>query len=310
MAKTKETAVAAIPPLVITPDKGLPIDGNFAQILGYLKLRGKEVAKMRLTEDSLDKAKLIKREAAAYRKGVEEKLKTTVELLFDGPKAVLKSRVQDLFDAIDQIEQTAASVLDKVEERRVADLNKAYAAYQEEFQRLYRLSDDRLAQVELRKWYYNKTPADNEKKAKLDMEQQFMQLKKRQDDYASDVRMIQTLCGEDQRLSVQLYIDMLEHSSVSAIAGRVAVEKQRLAALDTAQAEPEEAPADEPEPEAAQADTEEGFPEQMSEKALVVRYPQRHAEQVALFVKELKKLGVIVKELKPGETYFAAKEAA
>jgi hypothetical protein len=327
MAKAKNVAdtsvaLAVIPPLVITPEKTLPVDGNFAAILGYLRLRGKEVAKMKLTEANVDKAKLIKKEASAYRKGVEEKLKTTIELLFDGPKAVLKSKAQDLFDAIDQIEQAATSVLDKIEDSRVADLNKAYEAYKEAFQKEYQLDSDSIALIELRKWYYNKTPVGNEKKAKEDLEQQFKDLKKRQDERAADVKMIQTLCKDDPRLSERLYVEMLERASASVVAEKIAEEKQRLAALDAPFPDgPDEEPEDAPEEEAAAAkenivdiasklDFQSDFPNRMAEKAFLMRYPCDCGDQITTLFELLKKFNVTTKALKSGETYVAQEGAA
>jgi hypothetical protein len=232
MAKAKEAEREALPPLVITPEKGLPVGGNFQAILGYLTLREKEVARMKLSEDSLDQAKLIKKEAAAYRKAVEDRLKTAIALLFDGPKDVLKAKAQELFKAIERIESSAEKVLDQAEEARVADLNLAFESYKESFQALYRLGDDDLAAIEFRKWYYNKTPPGNEKKAKDDLEQQFKDRRKAIDAHVADVEMIQALCDADQRLSFQSWLDRLEHVPASVVAKEIAVEKERLAGLD------------------------------------------------------------------------------
>jgi hypothetical protein len=232
MAKAKEAERAALPPLVITPEKGLPVDGNFQAILGYLTLREKEVAKMKLSEDNLEQAKLIKKEAGAYRKAVEERLKTAIALLFDGPKDVLKSKAQELFKAIERIESAAGAAIDKVEEDRVADLNQAFEAYKTTFQEVYQLDERRLGLIELRKWYYNKTPPGNEKKAKDDLERQYQDLKKEQDDYAADVLLIRGLCADEPRLNEQAWVNRLDRISASVIAGEIAAEKARLAELD------------------------------------------------------------------------------
>jgi hypothetical protein len=245
MAKAKEAVVATLPPLVITPEKGLPVDGNFQAILGYLTSREKEVAKMKLSEDNLEQAKLVIKEAGAYQKAVEERVKTTIALLFDGPKDVLKSKAQELYSAISRLKSSAELVIDKVEEDRVADLNRAYGAYKESFQALYHLDERRLAVIELRKWYYNKTPPGNEKKAKDDLEQQFKDLKKEQDDHEADVKMVRLLCADEQRLNVQTWIDRLNSVSVSFIAEEIAEEKRRLAGLDKPAAEEREQGEDE-----------------------------------------------------------------
>jgi hypothetical protein len=258
MAKAKAAEQAVLPPLVITPEKGMPVDGNFQQILGYLKLREKEVAKMGLSEDNIEQAKLVKKEAGAYRKAVEERLKTTIALLFDGPKDVLKSKAQELFNAIGRIESAAEKALDKVEEDRVADLDRAFDAYQESFQAVYQLDDQRRSLIEKRKWYYNKTPPGNEKKAKDDMELQFQDLKNEQDRHESDVKMVRALCADEPRLNVQTWIDRLKSVPVSFIAEELVMEKERLAELDKPAAS--EPPEPEPEPDEDEyEDEDEGY---------------------------------------------------
>jgi hypothetical protein len=324
-AKEKEQAAlsgqAALPPLVITPEKGLPVDGNFQAILGYLKIREKEVAKMKLSEDNLEQAKLIKKEAVAYRKAVEERLKTAIALLFDGPKDVLKSKAQELFIAIERIESAAEKALDKVEEDRVADLNRVFESYKKTFQERHGLDDERCESVELRKWYYNKTPAGNEKKAKDDLEQQYKDIKNAQDRYDADVEMVRGLCADEPRLNVQAWIARLEMVSVSFIAGEIAVEKARLAALDAPVADEDEDPEPDPAPEpdiAAEAERapelrigtlsdiavfKTDFPGRTSKKRFELEYPCDMGELITALFKELRQHGVTTRALKEEEVF-------
>jgi hypothetical protein len=329
MAKAKAAEQAALPPLVITPEKGMSVGGNFQAILDYLKLREKEVARMKLSEDNLDQAKLVIKEAGAYQKAVEERVKTMIALLFDGPKDVLKSKAQELYNAISRLKSSAEQVLDKVEEGRVADLNRAFSAYKETFQALYQLGEQELGRLELRKWYYNKTPPGNEKKAKDDLEQQFKDLKDAQDRRESDIKLVQALCVDEPRLNVQTWIDRLKLAPVSAIVTELAVEKERLAALDKpADSEDQE----EPEPDEAEdedededADVGEGygpvaaqapapaldsdilarmaafetdFPGRTLKKSFELEYPCDMGDLVTELFKELRRLSVVARVLR------------
>jgi hypothetical protein len=316
MAKAKEKEQAALPPLVITPEKGMPVDGNFPQILEYLKRRAKEVAKMNLSEDNLEQAKLVKKEAGAYRKAVEERVKTTIALLFDGPKDVLKSKAQELYNAIGLLESSAEKVIGEVEENRVADLNRAYELYKEEFQALYALSDKSLAAIEFPKWYYNKTPPGNEKKAKDDLEQQFKDRKRAQDDHEASVGMIRSMCADEPRLNVQGWLDRFEiTSSMALVAQEIVAEKERLAELDRPVAEPEDEEADEVEaagfaPVAARAPTlrigvpesivsfQTDFPGRTLKKRIELEYPCDMGDQITELFKELRRSGVVARVLK------------
>ena len=310
MAKAKQTTESAgMPPLVITPAKGLPIDGNFTQILGYLKLREKEVARMKLSEDSVEQAKLVKKEAAAYRKAAEERLKTAIALLFDGPKDLLKSKARGVFDAIDRIESAAAKVLDTVEERRVADLNQAFEAYRAEFQERYQLNDRSLGSVTFPKWYYNKTPSNNEKLAKDDLEQQFAKLRKAQNAKEADIKMIRRLCADDLRLDVESWVERLERESVSELAEKIAAEKRRLAAVSVPEEPDEEEESEEPEAAAAGESPRMAvpagivnfvpdFPGRTKKRAIVIEYPCEMDDLLNELFQELRKYHITAKEAK------------
>lgn len=323
IAPAKETKeVAVIPVLEITPVEGMPIDGNFSVILSYLQRREKEIAKMKLTEDNIDQVKLIKKEATAYRTKIKDKLDNTVKLLFDSPKAVLKSRVQELFTAIENIEGTADKVLDKLEEDRIADLNKVLDAYKASFQEKYKLEEKYLSQVEYPKAYFNKT--QEEKASKTDLEAQFIRLKKEQDAYAANVRLIKMTCKDEPRLNVQLFLEMLETKDVATITEQIIEEKQRLDGLDAEDAKDTEESQGEDggeeaagEPEAAtdQKTTILGiastlnfatdFPGRTNKKQFELEYPCDTSEAITELFQLLRPFGIITREIRqPAEVAF------
>jgi hypothetical protein len=298
MAKMVNDAVA-MPPLVITPDRGLAADGNFQQILGRLKLREREVAKMKLTEDNVEQAKLIKKEAGAYRKAAEERLKNAVELLFDGPKAVLKSKAQEVFSAIDRIESSALAVLDKIEANRVEDLTRAFDSYRDDFQERYQLNEETWEKIAYPKWYYNKTPADNEKKAKDDLEELFKKLKQQQDALESDKTMIKSLCADDDRLDVDMYLKLLGQEPASSVAARITAQKELLTRLGEEDA-PVQTKIGLP---ISVLSFQTDFPGKTLKKRIELEYPYDMGDEITEVFRALRKSGVKVRSLKE-ETVF------
>jgi hypothetical protein len=315
---------AGAPTLALTPTRSVAVDGNFDRVLSYLTARAQQIDMMELTEDNVEQAKLIKKEALWYQKDLDKRLGETVERLFDGPKAALKLRMSPLYEVINRIAGRAAGVLDAIEAERKAGLGKAYEAYIADFQKAYGLDEERLGGIELRKWYYNKTPADNELQAKRDIEEQFKEAKRSQDAHAADVRMIEALCEGEPRLNSALWIEQLDGAAASAVAHKIMLEKQRLAELDAAKAAAElgavkaaaEAGALDDEDD-DEEDGEDGptaaslgmaeivsklpdksdFPGRMLEKAVVLRYPCDYGDAITELFRELKKHGITVRAL-------------
>jgi hypothetical protein len=315
------------PALALTPTRSVAVDGNFDRVLGYLTARAQQIDMMELTEDNVEQAKLIKKEALWYQKDLDKRLDETIERLFDGPKAALKLRMIPLYDVINRIAGRAAGILDAIEAERKAELGRAYEAHLAGFQKKYGLDETRLAGIELRKWYYNKTPADNELRAKRDLEEQFKEAKRRQDDSAADVQMIESMCEGDPRLNSKLWVEQLASASASAVARKIMLEKQRLAELDAARAAAEldaakaaaEAAAlddkeDEDEEDVSEAASigmaeivsklpdKSDFPGRMTEKALVLRYPCDYGDAITELFRELKKHGITARELPSANT--------
>jgi hypothetical protein len=229
MPKTKEE-ITDVPALVITPDKAPVISGNYAAIEAVLEKWSKKVASMKLTEDNLDEVSSIKRAAVAVRNQIDAKVDTAKKLLFNDPKKIFEARMKSLYALVASVEGAADKVLGKLEEERVAGINEVIDHYVNKFQAQYNLDEEHLARVERKKSYYNKTA--EEKMRKDDLEQQFKDLKKGQDAYAANIRLIKATCKEEPRLNVQHWIDRLRYDDVATITEAVIAEKQRLRELD------------------------------------------------------------------------------
>jgi hypothetical protein len=229
MAKTKEE-VTSVPALIVTPEKAPVVSGNFEQIETYLQNWRKQVSKMKMTEENIEKVRVIKKEASQYRNSLTKIQSDIKKLYFNDPKAVFDTKMGVLLAVIGEVETAADKVLEIEERERVARINEVLDHYVHKFQALYDLDEEHLSRVERKKSYYNKTA--EEKARKDDLERQFKDLKKDQDAYAANIRLIKATCKEEPRLNVQHWIDRLRYDDVATITEAIIAEKQRLRDLD------------------------------------------------------------------------------
>ena len=238
MAKMKEEITTEqngyeVPALIIAPDKPTLVTGNFEEIEKTLTKWAKKVSKMALTVDNLDEVQAIKKAAVAVRNQLDAKVEAAKKVLFNDPKKIFEARMKALFTLIAAVESETAAVLDKVEAERRDCINEVLDHYRVEFQKQYKLDEEHFAQVEYRKNYYNK--GMEEKLRKDDLEQQFKDLKKKQDAYEANVRLIISSCKDEVRINVERYIRDLVTSDVATIIEEIQKEKERLTGIDTTQ---------------------------------------------------------------------------
>ena len=299
-----------IPALVVTPKIPTSIEGNFKDIENYLRKREKEVSTLELTEKNIVLVKSIKSEAVNYRRRAEEILKEVRQRLFKDPDALLKAKVQPIFDLIASIETRTDEVLDKKEAERIADFTKVLDIYKNQFQEKYHLSEKYLSRVMYKKQYYNKTAV--EKESKVDLETQFLLLHKEEKVYEASVRLITMTCKDDPRLNTALYIKMLDDEDSSTIMEKIEAEKKRLAAVDVPA---QEAPA----PVATETvttgttvlgitdglDFSTDFPGRMKTVRVEISYPCDTGDALTDVFKRLKEqYGIKIKLLKEEEVVF------
>jgi hypothetical protein len=235
MAKAKkdteaEPQVYDVPALVITPEKAPAVTGNYNAIEAVLEKWSAKVLSMTLTEDNLDEVLSIKKAAVAVRGQIDTKVDATKKALFNDPKRIFEARMKSLYALVAKVEGAADEVLGKLEQERVDGINEVLEHYIEKFQEQYDLDGERLDRIERKKSYYNKTA--DEKARKDDIEQQFKDLKKEQDTYAANIRLIKMTCGDEPRLNVDRYVRDLAVSDVATVVEEINAEKQRLRELD------------------------------------------------------------------------------
>jgi hypothetical protein len=229
----KKEQAASVPALVVTPEKAPAVSGNFEQIEKYLRKWRERVSEMEMTEDNMAQVRLIKKEAGAYRNSLTKIQNEVKKTYFNDPKSVFEASMGRLLGIVGEVERAADQVLEIEEQERIDGVNEVIDDYIERFQKKYSLDEARLARVERKKSYYNKTA--EEKARKDDIEQQFKGLKKAQEADAANIRLIKSACKDEPRLNEQHWIDRLQYGDVASVAEEIAAEKERLRALDAAQ---------------------------------------------------------------------------
>jgi uncharacterized coiled-coil DUF342 family protein len=230
MAKTKKEETTNVPALVVTPEQAPVVSGNFEQIEAYLQKWRKQVSKMEITESNMEQVRLIKKEAVAYRNSLTKIQNDIKKTYFNDPKNVFEAKMGKLLGVVGEVETAADQVLEIEEKERVAGINEVIDHYVEKFQVQYSLDEEHLSRIERRKAYYNKTA--EEKARKDDIEQQFKDLKKDQDAYAANIRLITAACKDEPRLNVQHWTGRLCCDDVASVLEAITAEKQRLQDLD------------------------------------------------------------------------------
>jgi hypothetical protein len=178
----------------------------------------------------MDQVRLIKKEAVAYRNSLTKIQNDIKKTYFNDPKAVFDAKMGQLLGVVGEVETAADQVLEIEERERIAGINEVLDHYIDKFQARYNLDEDHFSRIERKKTYYNKTA--EEKARKDDLEQQFKDLKKDQDAYAANIRLIKATCKEEPRLNVQHWIDQLRYDDVATITEAIIAEKQRLRGID------------------------------------------------------------------------------
>jgi hypothetical protein len=317
IAKPKEAEIIDVPALVITPEKAPVVGGNFEQVESVLLAWKNHVSGIEMTEENMTQVEIVKKEAVALRNRLAKIQTDTKRLYFNDPKNVFDKKMAHLLSVVADVESIADGVLDAKEQRRRDDLNEVLDVYKDNFQAKYKLEAGYLERVEYKKEYYNKTAA--EKESKNDLEQQFVTLKKEQDARAASLRLIKTMCKDDQRLNVQHWIDQLAFKDIALVTEEIAAEKERLAGLDRggpAEADTEEQPAEE-ETTDTTGDTAEtilgvvssidfssDFPDRTKKRGLDIEYPCDIGDAIKELFMKLRPYGIKVKMHKEKEVVF------
>jgi len=275
-------------------------DNTLAAQKEFLELRLAAVLKMEMTDENIERVRVIKRGVVGWRNAFDKQVKDYVKATYKGPMDVFKTAADAIMDDISKMEAQCDEILDKEEEKRRAQVNAAIDGLIED------LSDEFgfEFEVERKKEYYNKT-ADMKAVAQ-DLREQYQAEANVRKQKEADIKLIEKACGGEfaDFINPKTYTDMLAYEPASVVFEKVEAEKERLRAKFAEKAMASPAPAEEPmqigikvNKEAMKSD----FPGLNKKMTLQLEYPVDLGDELTRIFDELRKNGVKMKVLKVEE---------
>ena len=162
MAKKKttltEAEVLAPLPVLVQPTKNevvFPDAGaRLAAQKKFLKTRLDAILQMEMTDENIERVRVIKKAVVGWRTGFDKQVKDYVKAAYKGPMDVFNAAANEVLADIKEMEATCDEVLDREEEKRVANINTVLDGLIEDLEAEYGIS---FPDVERKKNYYNKT---------------------------------------------------------------------------------------------------------------------------------------------------------
>ena len=275
-------------------------DNTLAAQKEFLELRLATVLKMEMTEENIERVRVIKRGIVGWRNTFDKQVKDYVKATYKGPMDVFKTAADAVMDDITKMEAQCDKILDAEEEKRHAQVNAAIDGLVEDLAEEFGFD----LEVERKKEYYNKT-ADMKAVAQ-DLREQYQAEASARKQKEADIKLIEKACGGEfaDFINPKTYTDMLAYEPASVVFEKVEAEKERLRAKFAEKAMASPAPAEEPvqigikvNKDAMKSD----FPGLNKKMTLQLEYPVDLGDELTRIFDELRKNGVKMRVLKVEE---------
>lgn len=279
-------------------------DNTLAAQKEFLELRLAAVLKMKMTDENIERVRVIKRGIVGWRNTFDKQVKDYVKATYKGPMDVFKTAADAVMDDISKMEAQCDKILDAEEEKRRAQVNAAIDGLVEDLADEFGFEFE----VERKKEYYNKT-ADMKAVAQ-DLREQYQAEASARKQKEADINLIEKACSQgefSEYINPKTYTDMLAYEPASVIFEKVEAEKERLRAKFAEKAAASPAPAEVQEEliqigikvnkEAMKSDFK-GLNKKMT---LQLEYPVDLGDELTRIFDELRKNGVKMKVLKVEE---------
>lgn len=275
-------------------------DNTLAAQKEFLELRLAAVLKMEMTDENIERVRVIKKGVVGWRNAFDKQVKDYVKATYKGPMDVFKTAADAIMDDIFKMEAQCDEILDKEEEKRRAQVNTAIDGLIEDLKDEFGFEFE----VERKKEYYNKT-ADMKAVAQ-DLREQYQAEANTRKQKEADIKLIEKACSQGEYaeyINPKTYTDMLAYEPASVVFEKVEAEKERLKAkfaekamASPAPAEPQEEPVQigiKVNKEAMKSDFK-GLNKKMT---LQLEYPVDLGDELTRIFDELRKNGVKMKVL-------------
>jgi hypothetical protein len=279
-------------------------DNTLAAQKEFLELRLATVLKMEMTDENIERVRVIKKGIVGWRNTFEKQTKDYVKAVYKGPMDVFKAAADVITEDIAKMEAQCDEILNKEEEKRRAQVNAAIDGLVEDLTEEFGFEFE----VERKKEYYNKT-ADMKAVAQ-DLREQYQAEASARKQKEADINLIEKACSQgefSEYINPKTYTDMLAYEPASVVFEKVEAEKERLrakfaekAAASPASAEVQEEPIQigiKVNKEAMKSDFK-GLNKKMT---LQLEYPVDLGDELTRIFDELRKNGVKMKVIKVEE---------
>lgn len=232
VAGTKEVDFGDIALKIAKPtlnsDKTISIVGNFSDVGSKIQAVVDRYKDTKLTEDNVDYVKTLKKQFVSLRTGIDRERKEYMKVYITPAKDLVDSMCKELLAIVDAGESALGKQLDEYDQRRKDELTIILNEYKADAAAKHNLREEYACQIKLIDKYYNKT--QNEEDSADDIEQQAIELEKKQSEYDAGVKLIKAEC-EDTGFIADTYIRELSYKSAMEIILEIKQDKKAKAEL-------------------------------------------------------------------------------
>lgn len=212
----------------LNSDKTISISGNFSELGSNIQKVVDRYKNVKLTEDNVEYVATLKKQFVSLRTGIERERKEYKKIYITPAEDLVDAMCKELLKIVDEGESALGKQLEEYDQRRKNELTIILNEYVSDAVSKYNLREEYATQIQLKKEYYNKT--QKEEDSIDDINNQAMELSKKQKEYDSGVSLIKMEC-EDAGLLPDSYIRELSYKSSSEIILDIKMDKKAKAQL-------------------------------------------------------------------------------
>lgn len=200
------------------------VNGNFEELQSKVIALVDKYKNTELTEDNVNYVMALKSNFVSMRTAVEEKRKNYNDIYITPMKKYVDGMCKDLIAKIQEGEDSLKQQLEEYDQKRKDELTLILQDYVDDSSSRHNLREEYKAQIQLLPKYYNKT--QKEEDSADDIEQQAVELEKKQTETDSAIALIKSEC-EGTVLIVENYIKELNYKSPMEIILEIKTDKKK-----------------------------------------------------------------------------------
>lgn len=272
----------------LNADKTMIVSGNFTELGSHIQALVEKYKGTILTEDNVPYVKTLKGHFTSLRTGIERERKEWKKVYITPASKLVDSMCDELQKIVAEGESVLTAQLEEYDQKRKEELTLILKDYIADSVAKHGLREEYASQIQLKDKYYNRT--QNEEDSADDIENQAVELEKKQKEYDSGVELIKAEC-EDAGFLADTYIRELQYKSAMEIILEIKADKKSAMEMQSKIDAGEKVVIGEPIPEGLQKLMEqsaklESKEDSVRERVIKVRYLLSQAKLMGKFFKE------------------------